>query len=93
MIDFFKRRKAKRYSTPASVFKSILDIPVGGYAVIRQHHSSGAVRQRLLDLGFIPGRKVKVVRVATLGCPLELRIQGYCVILRRTEARYIEVLE
>ncbi|WP_419784347.1 FeoA family protein [Maridesulfovibrio sp.] len=71
--------------------KSLLDIPVGESAVIKRHFSGGAVRQRLLDLGFVPGRKIEVVRVATLGCPLELRVAGYCVTLRRTEAFQIEV--
>ncbi|TIH14858.1 ferrous iron transport protein A [Marinifilum sp. JC120] len=71
--------------------KSLLDIPIGGSAVIRGHFSHGAVRQRLLDLGFVPGREIEVVRVATLGCPLELRVAGYCVTLRRTEAYQIEV--
>ncbi|WP_319777490.1 FeoA family protein [Maridesulfovibrio sp.] len=71
--------------------KSLLDIPVGGVGVIRRHFSEGAVRQRLLDLGFVPGRKIEVIRVATLGCPIELRVAGYCVTLRRTEAYQIEV--
>lgn len=71
--------------------RSLLDIPVGEGAVIKRHFSDGAVRQRLLDLGFVPGRKIEVVRVATLGCPLELRVAGYCVTLRRTEAFQIEV--
>lgn len=70
---------------------SVLDIPVGGSAKIKRHFSCGAVRQRLLDLGFVPGREVEVIRVATLGCPLELKVAGYCVTLRRTEAYEIEV--
>jgi len=71
--------------------KSILDVAVGDKAKIRRHFSCGAVRQRLLDLGFIPGREVEVIRVAPLGCPLELKVAGYCVTLRRTEAHEIEV--
>ncbi|CCO22901.1 FeoA family protein [Maridesulfovibrio hydrothermalis] len=70
---------------------SLLDIPIGSRATIKRHYSEGAVRQRLLDLGFVPGREVEVVRVATLGCPLELKVAGYCVTLRRTEACEIEV--
>ncbi len=84
------RRKGNEYGTSTS-FKNVLDVPVGGTAVIRQHHSSGAVRQRLLDLGFVPGREIEVLRMAPLGCPLELKISGYCVTLRRTEAIQIEV--
>lgn len=72
-------------------YKSILQVPPGETAVIRQHHANGAIRQRLLDLGFIPGRDVEVLRVATFGCPIELKVCNYCVTLRRTEAIQIEV--
>ncbi len=85
-----KKEEAGRQERDAA-FTSVLDIPIGDSAIIRRHHSSGAVRQRLLDLGFIPGQKVEVLRVATLGCPLELKISEYCVTLRRTEAQQIEV--
>lgn len=101
-FDFFNRESVskkkhrgaggKKHGKPCCMRgKSLLDIPVGGSAVIRGHFSNGAVRQRLLDLGFVPGRKIDVVRVATLGCPLELRVADYCVTLRRTEAYQIEV--
>ncbi|WP_421904089.1 FeoA family protein [Maridesulfovibrio sp.] len=102
-FDFFNREPAsarkrghgaggRRQGKPCRMRgKSLLDIPIGGKAIIRGHSSGGAVRQRLLDLGFVPGREIEVVRVATLGCPLELRVAGYCVTLRRTEAYQIEV--
>ncbi len=93
-IMFFKRnrkRVGRDHRNTVTAFKNMLDVPVGGNAVIRQHHSVGAVRQRLLALGFVPGREVQVLRVATLGCPLELKVSGYCVTLRRREARQIEV--
>lgn len=99
MFDFLgfegKRRQGKRQGQGGQCavagYKNILDVPVGGMAVIRQHHASGAVRQRLLDLGFVPGREVQILRMATLGCPIELKVSGYCVTLRRTEAIQIEV--
>ncbi len=94
MFEFPKRRERRRRrgeEQTAPAFKNMLNVPIGESAVIRQHHSAGAVRQRLLDLGFVPGREVKVLRVAPLGCPLELKVSGYCVTLRRTEARLIEV--
>lgn len=58
---------------------------------IRKHRASGAVRQRLLDLGFVPNMEVEMVRCATLGDPLELRLGEYYVTLRRREAALIEV--
>ncbi len=94
MFGFFKGGKkgdGGKCQHQALGYKSMLDVPIGENAVIKQHHSRGAIRQRLLDLGFVPGRDVKVLRVATLGCPIELKVSGYCVTLRRTEAQQIEV--
>ncbi|MDL1971799.1 MAG: ferrous iron transport protein A [Deltaproteobacteria bacterium] len=51
----------------------------------------GATGQRLMDMGFIPGTKVKVVRNAPLIDPVEFSIRGYYVSLRHSEARGIEV--
>jgi len=54
-------------------------------------HLGGINGQRLMDLGFIPGIEVTVVRNAPLVDPVELEIRGYNVSIRHTEARYIEV--
>lgn len=60
---------------------------------IRGHMARGAVRQRLLDLGFVPDAEVEMVRCATLGDPLEMRLGDYYVSLRKREADLIEVKE
>ena len=58
---------------------------------IRRHRARGAIRQRLLDLGFVPNAEVEMVRCATLGDPLEMRVGDYYVTLRRREADLIDV--
>ena len=52
---------------------------------------SGAMSVRLLEMGFVPGVEVMLVKRAPLGDPLELRLRGYHVSLRRAEARLVEV--
>lgn len=51
----------------------------------------GAELQRLLDMGFIEGTRVKVIRNAPLMDPLDIQIRGYLIALRRHEARGVEV--
>lgn len=58
---------------------------------VRRHMAKGAIRQRLLDLGFIPDAEVEMIRCATLGDPLEMRLGTYYVTLRRKEADLIEI--
>lgn len=51
----------------------------------------GAELQRLLDMGFIEGTRVKVIRNAPLMDPLDIEIRGYLIALRRHEAKGVEV--
>lgn len=51
----------------------------------------GADLQRLLDMGFLEGTRVKVVRSAPLKDPIDIQIRGYLVALRRREASGVEV--
>ena len=51
----------------------------------------GALRCRLLDMGLIPKTKVRIEKVAPLGDPLELRVRGYSLSLRKEDAGKIEV--
>ncbi|MEW6300482.1 MAG: ferrous iron transport protein A [Thermodesulfobacteriota bacterium] len=45
--------------------------------------------QRLSEIGFTPGQTVRLVRRAPLGDPLQVRIRGFNIALRRGEARRI----
>lgn len=51
----------------------------------------GPICVRLLEMGFVPGVEVALVKRAPLGDPLELRLRGFHVSLRRAEARQIQI--
>ena len=51
----------------------------------------GSIKRRLLDMGLVSGSEVEVQRVAPLGDPVEIKIKGYHLTLRRTEADSIRV--
>lgn len=44
-----------------------------------------AVRKKLLAFGLTPGTELKLVRTAPLGDPLELKVRGYSLSLRKAE--------
>lgn len=48
---------------------------------------------RLMELGFVPGTEVSVVKLAPLGDPLQVNIRGYHLSLRRMEAQCIVIAE
>ena len=51
----------------------------------------GSLRRRLLELGFVRGAKVTVIRCAPLGDPTELRIGGAALALRKSDLHGITV--
>lgn len=53
--------------------------------------AKGQVRQRLLEMGFIRGARLRVEKLAPLGDPMELVIKGYHLSLRREESSCILV--
>lgn len=66
-------------------------LPPGQEAVITSVGGTGVLRCRLLDMGLIPKTSVRVEKLAPLGDPMELRIRGYALSLRREDARNITV--
>ena len=63
----------------------------GQSARIEAVGGNGALRQHFLDMGVIPGASVRVMKLAPLGDPMELRIHGYELTLRLADAAKIEV--
>ena len=53
----------------------------------------GSVHRRLLDMGLVTGAEVEVERVAPLGDPMQVKIKGYHLTLRKEEAANIWVEE
>jgi len=68
------------------------DLRVGDRArVLRYAGTLGGYRNRLMSLGLIPGVEFTVCQVAPLGDPMEIRLRGFQLSLRRQEAGDMEV--
>ncbi|MBW1761413.1 MAG: ferrous iron transport protein A [Deltaproteobacteria bacterium] len=70
---------------------SLADLPVGQPAEIASIDCERRISRRLMEMGLLPGTHVRVVRVAPLGDPIELRVRNYSLSLRRAEAAQIAV--
>ncbi|MBU5627560.1 ferrous iron transport protein A [Oscillibacter sp. MSJ-2] len=66
-------------------------LAIGQSAVITKVGGEGTLRCRLLDMGLIPRTAVTLKKVAPMGDPMELRVRGYELTLRRDDAAKIEV--
>ena len=64
---------------------------VGESARVTAVGGQGALRQHILDMGVIPGSVVTLTKLAPLGDPMELKVHGYALSLRKADAARIEV--
>ena len=67
------------------------DLKPGQSGVITAVGGQGALRQHFLDMGVIPGATVTVTKLAPMGDPMELRIRGYELTLRLSDAEKIDI--
>ena len=68
------------------------ELKTGEKAVIVKVNGHGSFRKRIIEMGFVRGKLVKVVLNAPLKDPIEYEIIGYKISLRREEADKIEVI-
>ena len=67
-------------------------LPHGCEARVVSVEGEGAVPRRLMEMGVVPGAPVCVIKAAPLGDPIEVRVRGYHLALRRAEAQTILVV-
>jgi ferrous iron transport protein A len=69
---------------------SLFDGKKGDMVRITRISLEGVMRRRLLDLGFVPGAVVEVVRKSPLGDPIAYRVSKTIIALRKEESQKIE---
>lgn len=71
--------------------KILSELSIGERCVVVKVNGEGAIRRRLFDMGVTPGTEIVLRKKAPLGDPLEIRIRGYELTLRKAEASCVEV--
>ena len=65
----------------------------GESGVVQTVGGEGALHRHLLDMGLTPGVRVTLIKTAPMGDPLELRLRGYSLTLRKDDAARILLKE
>ncbi len=76
---------------PVQAETRLSELPVGASAIVRAYPKGGASFLRLREMGVLPGTSVRLVRTAPLGDPIEIKVRGYNLTLRKSEAEHIVV--
>ena len=67
------------------------EVKPGQECIVLKVKIAGSTGQRILDMGFVRGTELKIIRNAPLLDPIDISIKGYSVALRHKEAKEIEV--
>lgn len=71
--------------------RTLAELAAGERGRVAQIGGDADATRRLMDLGLIRGTTVEVVRRAPLGDPMEVKLRGFMLTLRRSEAEHITV--
>lgn len=73
------------------MIKTLRQMKIGESGKIIEVNGQGDVKRRMIDLGITPGVYILLKKYAPLGDPMEVRVRGYNVALRKSEAENIVV--
>jgi ferrous iron transport protein A len=87
MIFFYK------FLGVITMIKKLNELKSGESGTLVSYGSGGdlELKRHLLGMGFVKGADVEVEKVAPLGDPMQIKVKGYSVCLRKEEAKNIEI--
>jgi len=67
------------------------ELTIGERGIVSKVGGSGALRQHFLDMGVIPDTVIEIVKFAPTGDPVEIKLHGYELTIRKEDAAKIEI--
>lgn len=71
--------------------KTIIDLKVGETGIVKSQKINGSLGKHLREMGLIKGTPIKFERKAPLNYPIEIKLHGFYLALRKEEAESIEI--
>ena len=90
LVPLEKVKKDKKGGQKVTTMK-LKDLKPGHKGKVRKINAKGVVSKRIVEMGVTPGAVIEVERVAPFGDPIDIKVKGYHLSLRKEEAGQIEV--
>ncbi len=71
--------------------KTLGELLPGEKGVVKKVTGRGPVHRRIIDMGVVPGTVIRVLKFAPLGDPIEIKVKGFNLSLRKSEAEMIQI--
>ena len=78
-------------SSQADQSLTLDQLNIGQLAEVIKYLVDNDLSQRIEEMGLTPGAEVEIIRFAPLGDPIEIKVRGYLLSLRKEEAAHIQV--
>ena len=92
-LQIFAEVKSKKEERKIKKKMTLANLTVGTPAKVVKVAGKTIVSRRLMEMGVVPGVAVTVIKTAPFGDPIQIRIRGYSLAMRKSEAEIIEVSE
>jgi len=89
-LEEVRQRRQKGGSKTMNLAK-LKDLKPGQKAKVVKVKARGETNKRIVEMGITPGTVVEIERVAPLGDPIDIKVKGYHLSLRKYEAEEIEI--
>jgi DtxR family Mn-dependent transcriptional regulator len=83
-----RKHQGERFATATDNLKNMKP---GQKGIVLKVGSQGELKKRIIEMGITPGSVVEVERIAPLGDPIDVKIKGYHLSLRKEEAEKIDI--
>lgn len=74
-----------------SINMTLNELQMGESGRVESVNDDGPVSRRLMEMGVVPGVSVRVLKSAPFGDPIEIRLLGYNLAVRRNEAATVNI--
>lgn len=72
-------------------YENFKDVGIGETVVVKKLNGEGAVKRRIMDMGITKGTEIYVRKLAPLGDPVEVKVRGYELSMRKADCEMILV--
>lgn len=71
--------------------RTLKDAKIGETVIVAGIHGDGAIKRRIMDMGITKGAEIYIRKVAPLGDPVQVKVRGYELSLRKQDAELVSI--
>lgn len=71
--------------------KTLDQVSIGDIVTVVKIHGTSLIKRRIMDMGITKNTTIEIIKFAPLGDPIEMKVRGYGLSIRKNDAKNIEI--